>query len=391
MKRMVYLIFFIFIMLGLYKYINQINLQSSEVLQVWVNESDYEVLETVNPIFESMYNVEVQLKIIPSDKVITNLPLYKKSNEYPDIINVSHTLISDLVEMNAIHPMSDIFDSFNILPNVKSAFKVKGEYYGVPYNAQTDILYYNKEMFKYGIQSFSQLFDEDISLAIDYQSIYHINPFVTGFGGYTVGVDNFGDTNFYDIGLNNEDSIRGIAAMFYLLDKSLVYQTEFEVYRSFINQSSDLLIAPASLVSSLLEVYPNLGYQAIPNFVEDILPYTYTKIDTYQITQSSKNQELAAKYLNYLLTEEVAKVRYDLTKGIAPVDYATVISQEEYYNVVKKQLHRSIPLPNQVEFSFVYLPFQRASQQMLRLPYQIETIMNETVDCINSELEKVIK
>lgn len=81
MKRMVYLIFLIFIMLGLYKYINQINLQSSEVLQVWVNESDYEVLETVNPIFESMYNVEVQLKIIPSDKVITNLPLYKKSNE----------------------------------------------------------------------------------------------------------------------------------------------------------------------------------------------------------------------------------------------------------------------------------------------------------------------
>lgn len=74
MKRMVYLIFLIFIMLGLYKYINQINLQSSEVLQVWVNESDYEVLETVNPIFESMYNVEVQLKIIPSDKVITNLP-----------------------------------------------------------------------------------------------------------------------------------------------------------------------------------------------------------------------------------------------------------------------------------------------------------------------------
>ena len=81
MKRMVYLIFLIFIMLGLYKYINQINLQSSEVLQVWVNESDYEVLETVNPIFESMYNVEVQLKIIPSDKVITNLPLYKKSND----------------------------------------------------------------------------------------------------------------------------------------------------------------------------------------------------------------------------------------------------------------------------------------------------------------------
>ena len=145
--------------------------------------------------------------------------------------------------------------------------------------------------------------------------------------------------------------------MFYLLDKSLIYQNEFE---------------------------------AIPNFIDDVLPYTYTKIDTYQITSYGKNKEMAIEYLKYLLTEDAAKLRYEVTGAIAPVDYENIISQDEYYSVVKKQLHRSIPLPNQIEFSYIYTPFQKAAQQMLRVPYQIKTIMDETTECINQELEKVI-
>lgn len=390
MKRIIYLISFICVAVGLYYYVNQIALQSNKVLRVWVNESDYEVLNALTPAFEEEHDVEIELSIISSDKVISTLPLYQNSKECPDIITVSHTLISELVAMGAISPLNDIFDSFNILPTVKSAFKVKGDYYGVPYNAQTDILFYNKDVFKNGIGSFSQLLGTDASLAIDYQSIYHINPFITGFGGYTIGVDNFGDTNFYDIGLNKDDSIRGLAAMFYLLDKSLIYQNEFDVYEAFINKSADLLIAPASLIPSLKEVYPNLGYQAIPNFIDDVLPYTYTKIDTYQITSYGKNKEMAIEYLKYLLTEDAAKLRYEVTGAIAPVDYENIISQDEYYSVVKKQLHRSIPLPNQIEFSYIYTPFQKAAQQMLRVPYQIKTIMDETTECINQELEKVI-
>ena len=65
------------------------------------------------------------------------------------------------------------------------------------------------------------------------------------------------------------------------------------------------MIGPASLISSLESVYPNLGYQAIPNFVEETLPYTYMKIDTYQVTQLSENKQLAIEYLKFLLTPEL--------------------------------------------------------------------------------------
>lgn len=49
MKRIIYLISFICVAVGLYYYVNQIALQSNKVLRVWVNESDYEVLNALTP------------------------------------------------------------------------------------------------------------------------------------------------------------------------------------------------------------------------------------------------------------------------------------------------------------------------------------------------------
>ena len=72
-------------------------------------------------------------------------------------------------------------------------------------------------------------------------------------------------------------------------------------------------------------------------------------------------------------------------------NYENLISQDAYYTVIKKQLHRSVPLPNQVEFSYVYLPFQQAAQQFLMMPDRIQSIMDEAVGRINDELESVIQ
>ena len=46
------------------------------------------------------------------------------------------------------------------------------------------------------------------------------------------------------------------------------------LYQSFINGESNLMVASSKLVNSLIEAYPHLGYQAIPNFRESVLPYT---------------------------------------------------------------------------------------------------------------------
>ena len=392
MKKIIYIIGFILIVIGLYENMNRMSDSKDKVLHIWVSREEYDVLKEVNPIFESLHQAQIKMQIVSSEQVISTLPLYTASLEYPDVITASHTLISELVSKNAISPISEVFETFNILPIVMSGFKVKGEYYGIPYNAQTDILFYDQEIYPEGISSFYD-FDEDseMSLVMDYQNIYHINPFITGFGGYTIGVDNFGDTHFYDIGINKEESVQGLSTMLGLLNKTVIYDDEFDIYQSFINKEANLMIAPASLITLLEQVYPSLGYQAIPNFKDDLLPYTYMKIDTYQVTKLSKNKELAIEYLRFLLTEDVAALRYEKNQSIAPVDYENIISQDAYYGVVKKQLHRSVPLPNQAEFSYLYRPFAEAATHFLVVPNQIQKIMDDTVNQINEELENIMK
>jgi len=391
-KKFIYIVFFILVAVGLYQNIDRLASIQDGILNVWVSDEEYEVLSELNHVFEAQYGVKIEMEIMTSEQVVSNLPLHVGTADYPDIITLSHTLISELVEMKAISPIGEIFETLNILPIVKSGFKFKGEYYGVPYNAQTDILFYNKSKFHSGISSFNVLDQyEDILLAIEYQDIYHITPFVTGFGGYTVGINNFGDTNFYDIGLNKEESILGLSKMLQLLNKDNINSNEGEIYKSFVHYKSDLMIAPSNLINSLTEVYPDLGYQAIPNFIDEVLPYTYMKIDTYQLTKYSENKELAIEYLKFLLTDEVAAARYEKNRSIAPVDYDVPISQDEYYSVVKKQLHRSYPLPNQVEFNYLYLPYQEAAKKFVMMSDQIQSILDTTVREINEQIENVLK
>ena len=128
MKRLIYIVVFILISIGLYCNINELSFNQKDVLRVWVSSEEYELLKNLNSLFESQYDVEVEMKIVTSEQVMATLPLYVPSSDYPDVITVSHTLISDLVRLNIISPISDVFGSLNVLPTVKSGFKFKGEY-----------------------------------------------------------------------------------------------------------------------------------------------------------------------------------------------------------------------------------------------------------------------
>ena len=125
LKKLIYVIFFILVLIGLYQNKNRLQLVDEDTLKVWVSNDEFEFLSQVNKQFEEQYGVKIEMKIITSEQVVSNLPLYVETPDYPDIITLSHTLISELVKMNALSPISDIFETLNILPSVKSGFKLK--------------------------------------------------------------------------------------------------------------------------------------------------------------------------------------------------------------------------------------------------------------------------
>ncbi len=389
MKQLLYSICFVVVCMGLYFNEKETNSFDDE-LTVWVTEEEFKVLSEVNESFETKYRVKINRKVISDDESYAKLPTLTKLDDYPDIINVRHVMISDFVDQRLIVPLNDVFDSFEVIENAKPGLKVKGNYYGVPYQAMTDILYYNTKTFPQGVSS-ADLQNYDHRLLLDYKNLMHINPFVTGFGGAIVGSNKFDDTNFYDIRLNSEESILGFKAMIKLLGVDAMYDEEGELYEQFIQERADLMIAPASLAQSLQNNHQHLGYQEIPQFVDDQMPTTYMMMDTYQITSLSEQDELAQQYLKFLISEPVMIARYDEYEAITPLDQSLSGIEDDYYDVVKKQLHRAEPTPNQTEFNQLFLPYQKAVKEFVILPDQIQLMLDQAVKEIDKALEPYLE
>ena len=76
MKRLIYIVVFILISIGLYCNINKLSFNQKDVLRVWVSSEEYELLKDLNLLFESQYDVEVEMKIVTSEQVVATLPIY---------------------------------------------------------------------------------------------------------------------------------------------------------------------------------------------------------------------------------------------------------------------------------------------------------------------------
>lgn len=48
MKKIIYVILFILVSIGLYRHVNELTLGSEKVLHVWVSSEEYEVLKDLN-------------------------------------------------------------------------------------------------------------------------------------------------------------------------------------------------------------------------------------------------------------------------------------------------------------------------------------------------------
>lgn len=390
LKKLIYLLAVAVLLGGMYVNHRRPIEAGADVLRIWVTQEEYQVLSQVNPNFEAQHNVTIKMEVVDRAEMLARLPLAMETPFTPDIINATHMLIPKLVEQGLIAPITDVFAEFNVLPLAGTALRVTNDFYGIPYRAQTDILFYDREQFPEGIPPLSIGENpERYSLAINYQTIYHVVPFIRGFGGYIVGLDNFGNINFLDIGLHQEASVMGIQHMVNLLDEGLISDQETNIYEAFIFGDANLLVAPMTALDFLQRMMPHVGYQAIPNFLSNEIPYTYMQMDTYQLTSGTTNRELAIQYLRFLASDEVATIRYELTRAIAPIDHQAPISQDLYYTVVKRQLHRAFPVPDKEQFNYLYRPFEQAINQIVEHSEEIQFILEEAVieAAINQSIE----
>ena len=68
MKKIIYIIGFILIVIGLYENMNRMSDSKDKVLHIWVSREEYDVLKEVNPIFESLHQAQIKMQIVSSEQ-----------------------------------------------------------------------------------------------------------------------------------------------------------------------------------------------------------------------------------------------------------------------------------------------------------------------------------
>lgn len=97
-------------------------------------------------------NVEIQVEIMSWDSLYQKLATALPVGEGPDIIAYNTEYIASYAESGALATINDLYNGGGMDANAIPAameenLKYKGDYYGVPCNMATLLLYYNKDLF----------------------------------------------------------------------------------------------------------------------------------------------------------------------------------------------------------------------------------------------------
>lgn len=116
---------------------------------------EYEMLEkTLIPMFEKVYpNIKVKSIQIPYDQLHQKILTSAAGGIVPDVMRADIIWVPEFAELGLLVPLNREFpDEFNklkmyMLPGPLSTNLWKGEYYGLPLDTNTRILFWNKPLF----------------------------------------------------------------------------------------------------------------------------------------------------------------------------------------------------------------------------------------------------
>ena len=183
-------------------------------LLIWADETRAAVIEELGASFSEEYGVDLVVQQLGFGDIRDQLRIAGPAGEGPDIIIGANDWLGELVTNGMLAPveLGDKAEEFN--PGALSAFTwyEDSQLYGVPYAIENIALFYNTDL----VPTPPTTWDEvvEISKALmdegeaEYGFIrqigdpYHFFPIQTAFGGYIFGVDEEGNYDATDVGVD---------------------------------------------------------------------------------------------------------------------------------------------------------------------------------------------
>jgi arabinogalactan oligomer/maltooligosaccharide transport system substrate-binding protein len=371
MKKHLTLILVVMMLVGLVPAVTA--QEAKPQLLIWADNTRAPVLEELGVSFEEEYDVDLVIQQVDFGGIRDQLKIAGPAGEGPDIIIGAHDWLGELVTNGLLAPvdLGDAAADFSL--GAISAFTWDGQLYGVPYAIENVGFFYNMDLVPEPpttwdeVRSMSQEVID--SGAAEYGFIrqdgdpYHFYPIMTAFGGYIFGLDDLGNYNPEDVGVDNAGSVAALQWVQGMIKDGLMpsgldgnaAQTLF-----FDGEAAMYITGPWN-IQSCIDAGLNFGIAAFPAGPDGTPGAPFSGVQGFMINAFSENPLLAQAFLTEFVTsEDVQYALYEAGQRAPALLSAQEKVDDPYQAGLAAAGEFAQPMPAIPEMGAVWSPVEQA-------------------------------
>lgn len=338
-------------------------------LTVWESAEVEDFIVAAGEAFTELYpNITIEYVNVELADSTSQIALDGPAGVGPDLFAAPHDKLGVLVEAGHVLE-TDLDDDTlsSILETCQEALDYDGVMYGYPVSVETYALFYNEDLLSADevptswdevIEMGSSWTDSDYFIGFNVGSGYYVIPFCTYNGNYPFGYDGLETSTSY---LLTDDCVAGMEQFQELrtvLNSPSADLSTSAVKSLFTNGNLAIFVSGLWDIESFEEAGINVGAATMPSLLDEDTPsVTFNGTRAMFVSAYSKNQNEANAFAQFLMTDEMQELRYEMT-GTMP---ATDIEVEgDYLDVFYEQLEYSYPMFKNVEAEAYWASFNAA-------------------------------
>ncbi|NJL95327.1 MAG: maltose ABC transporter substrate-binding protein [Anaerolineae bacterium] len=333
------------------------NAQDATLL-IWADEVSAPIIEELSAPFAEEYGVTIEVQQIPFGDIRGQFVQAAPTGEGPDLFIGAHDWLGEMVANGLVAPVDLGDDTESFAEPAINAFTYEGDLYGVPYAIENVALFYNTELVETApttwdeVRTVSEEIIEggaaDYGFLIQQGDAFHFMPIQTAFGGYVFGLDEEGNYNPEDVGIDSEGSIAALAWVESMVDDGLnpAGLGGGDIESLFIAGDAAMLITGPWNVNRFVEAEVPFAIAPIPGSgdMEQGAPFLGAR--GFMVNAFSANPVLAQAFLtDFVATEEFQQAAFD-AEGRPPA-YLPVAEmvESEYVTALLAAGENAQPMP----------------------------------------------
>lgn len=339
-------------------------------LKVWESSgSTQEFIEKAGEAFTKLHpNIKIEFENVEVGDANTQIVLDGPAGIGPDLFATPSNTIGGLLAGEHILALDDENDVRGVVASsCEKSVTSGGKIYGYPVSDETYALLYNKDLLETPpatwkeVEAFCDSFNGNGKYGIIWNvADEYYSPIFTGMNGNQLfGKDGTDAENTY---MNTEDAVAGMKY--------------FQSFRKYLdmpaNDLSDNAVALAAFTQGDAAMYitgpwniasceaagMNFGVAPLPELPGDDGPAaSFSGARTMQVSAYSEHPKEAQAFGRFLLTEEIQKLRFEITGAIPSV---MIDTGSEYIEGFQKQLEYAYPTPSIKEMDNFWNPMKNA-------------------------------